>query len=163
MRDRIDLLPTAYQDELLEASRSLVPALELAGLPESLEDVWLPKTQSDEDAKHRVNRRTSFEGIAKSICARSEVRSVSVARVMTSDVATLPTAVGVLGNLAYERSPVSTYRSVRPWTSRAGRRATATPPCGVAAVEPANMRRHGDPPARRRRDRARDRRVLLQC
>jgi len=24
--------------------------------------VWLPKTQSGEDNKHRVNRRTSFQG-----------------------------------------------------------------------------------------------------
>ena len=33
----------------------------------------------------------------------------------------------------------------------------------VAVVEPADVRRHDNPPARRRHDRARDRRVLLQC
>jgi hypothetical protein len=37
MRESIDLLPTEYRNELLGASRSPVPALELAGLPESLE------------------------------------------------------------------------------------------------------------------------------
>jgi len=31
-----------------------------------LRRLWLPETQSDEDDKHRVNRRTSFEGLAKS-------------------------------------------------------------------------------------------------
>ena len=33
----------------------------------------------------------------------------------------------------------------------------------VAVVEPADVRRHDDPPARRWRDRARDRRVLPEC
>jgi TIR domain len=46
MRERIDLLPTEYRDELLEASRTPVPALELAGLPESLEEAAAMGTEA---------------------------------------------------------------------------------------------------------------------
>jgi hypothetical protein len=46
MRERMDLLPAEYREELLEASRTSVPALELAGLPESLEEAAAMGTEA---------------------------------------------------------------------------------------------------------------------
>jgi len=58
-----------------------------------------------------VNRRTSFQGYR-------EVDLGVIQGAFSVRRAWCPTGVGVLGNLLYERSPVSTYRSVRAWTSR---------------------------------------------